>query len=94
MAAGNTRQMLLPGFDTERIETSDIAINVCKGGEGPPLLLLHGYPQTHSMWHRVAPALAGSFTVICPDLRGYGDSDKPSGEIGRASCRERVCLYV
>ena len=71
--------MLLPGFDSERIETSDVAINVCKGGDGPPLLLLHGYPQTHSMWHRVAPALAGSFTVICPDLRGYGDSDKPSG---------------
>jgi haloacetate dehalogenase len=61
--------MLLPGFESERIATSEVTINVCQGGDGPPLLLLHGYPQTHVMWHRVAPALAMSFRVICPDLR-------------------------
>jgi len=47
------------------------------GGSGPPILLLHGYPQTHAMWHKVAPALAERYTVVCADLRGYGDSSKP-----------------
>lgn len=64
---------------TETIEANGVSINVCRGGAGPPLLLLHGYPQTHVMWHRVAPRLAQRFTVVCPDLRGYGDSDKPPG---------------
>src|SRR3989475_11271782 len=50
------------------------------GGSGPPLLLLHGYPQTHAMWHRIAPRLAEHFTVVCADLRGYGDSGKPVSE--------------
>jgi haloacetate dehalogenase len=50
-----------------------------RGGAGPAVLLLHGYPQTHAMWHRVAPDLAEHFTVVCPDLRGYGDSAKPPG---------------
>jgi haloacetate dehalogenase len=65
------------GFTTERITVGDVAINVCRGGSGPPLVLLHGYPQTHVMWHQVASTLAERFTVVCPDLRGYGDSDKP-----------------
>jgi haloacetate dehalogenase len=51
-----------------------------QGGQGPPLLLLHGYPQTHACWHHIAPALTDHFTVLCPDLRGYGDSDKPAGD--------------
>jgi haloacetate dehalogenase len=66
-------------FKTERVATREVEINVCRGGHGPPLLLLHGYPQTHAMWHRVAPILVRDFTVVCPDLRGYGDSDKPVG---------------
>ena len=59
------------------METSGAEINLKHGGTGPPLLLLHGYPQTHVIWHQVAPRLAHKFHVICPDLRGYGDSSKP-----------------
>ena len=70
---------LFPGFVTRKIKTTGAAIHLRIGGEGPPLLLLHGYPQTHAMWHKVAPQLARDFTVVCPDLRGYGDSSKPKG---------------
>lgn len=66
-----------PGFDRCRIETSGAEINVVTGGRGPPLLLLHGYPQTHIMWRKIAPRLAEDFTLVIPDLRGYGDSSKP-----------------
>jgi haloacetate dehalogenase len=72
--------MLFPGFRGERVSANGVTINLRIGGAGPPLLLLHGYPQTHVMWHAVAPALAEHFTVVCPDLRGYGDSDKPPGD--------------
>lgn len=68
------------GFRTEHIKTSGAEIHLVHGGKGPPLLLLHGYPQTHAMWHLVAPELARSFHVICPDLRGYGDSSKPPSD--------------
>jgi haloacetate dehalogenase len=68
-------------FKQARIETSGAAINLVHGGEGrQPLLLLHGYPQTHVMWHRVIPFLARHFHIICPDLRGYGDSAKPPSD--------------
>jgi haloacetate dehalogenase len=70
---------LFPGFAERTIRTSGATINLRIGGEGPPLLLLHGYPQTHVMWHKVAPQLARDYTVVCPDLRGYGDSSKPKG---------------
>lgn len=70
---------LFPGFACRRIATSGAEINLVVGGAGPPLLLLHGYPQTHAMWHRIGPRLAERFTVVCPDLRGYGDSAKPAG---------------
>jgi haloacetate dehalogenase len=66
-----------PAFERRRIETSGASINLVTGGSGPPLLLLHGYPQTHVMWRKVAPRLARDFTVVVPDLRGYGDSSKP-----------------
>lgn len=68
---------MIPGFDETEIETSGARIRVRQGGSGPPLLLLHGYPQTSAMWRHVAPALARRFTVVCPDLRGYGASSKP-----------------
>jgi haloacetate dehalogenase len=71
---------LFPGFDTRRIQTFGAEIHLRLGGEGPPLLLLHGYPQTHAMWHGVAPALAEAFTVVAPDLRGYGDSSCPPND--------------
>lgn len=65
---------LFPHFSTQRVETGRAEIFVRKGGEGPPLLLLHGYPQTHVCWHKIAPRLAESFTVIACDLKGYGES--------------------
>ncbi len=70
---------LFPGFSRRRIKTTGAAINLVAGGKGPAVLLLHGYPQTHAMWHKVAPALARDYTVVCPDLRGYGASSKPKG---------------
>jgi haloacetate dehalogenase len=65
------------GFETLDVDAGEARIHLRRAGDGPPLLLLHGYPQTHVMWHKVAPALAEDFTVIVPDLRGYGASDKP-----------------
>jgi len=66
-----------PGFETQKIKTSGATINTLRGGSGPPLLLIHGYPQTHVEWHKIAPRLAQHFTVVMTDLRGYGDSSKP-----------------
>ncbi len=70
---------LMEGFTYHRVPTQGAEIHVAVAGEGPPLLLLHGNPLTHVSWHRIAPTLAKSFTVIAPDLRGYGDSSKPDG---------------
>jgi len=64
-------------FHLDTFTQNDISINYRIGGDGPPLLLLHGYPQTHVMWHKIADDLAKSFTVVASDLRGYGDSSKP-----------------
>lgn len=66
-----------PGFRRQTVQTNGAAINVVIGGSGPPVLLLHGYPQTHIEWRKIAPELAKNYTLIIPDLRGYGDSDKP-----------------
>jgi haloacetate dehalogenase len=68
---------LFPGFALDRVEVGEATLRVRHGGEGPPLLLLHGHPQTHVMWHAIAPGLAERFTVVAPDLRGYGESSKP-----------------
>jgi haloacetate dehalogenase len=68
------------GLNRRRIVTSaGLGLNLVTGGNGPPLLLLHGYPETHLCWHKVAPQLARRFTLVIPDLRGYGESDKPPG---------------
>ena len=70
---------MFEGFDERRVPTSDGEIYLRTGGSGSPLLLVHGYPQTHVMWHRVAPALARHHRVVAPDSRGYGRSAKPPG---------------
>lgn len=85
-----------PGFEKIHIETSGATINGVKGGSGPPLLLLHGYPQSHLEWHKIALRLAQDFTVVATDLRGYGDSSKPqdgenhSGYSKRAMAQDQV----
>jgi haloacetate dehalogenase len=70
---------LMPGFEARRLEVDGIGLHVAVGGSGPPLMLVHGAPQSHIMWRHVAPILAEKFTLILPDLRGYGRSDKPHG---------------
>ena len=69
---------MFEGFARRRIDTGAVSINCVTGGSGPAILLLHGYPQNLSEWAKVAPILAQNFTVVCADLRGYGDSDKPA----------------
>lgn len=68
---------MFEGFALERIDVGEATLRVRHGGSGPPLLLLHGHPRTHTTWHRVAPLLASDHTVVCPDLRGYGGSTAP-----------------
>jgi haloacetate dehalogenase len=70
-------ERLFPGFRVEDVQTNGAIIHVLSKGSGPPLLLIHGHPFTHVTWQKVAPALTDSYTVIAPDLRGYGDSSKP-----------------
>lgn len=81
---------LIAGFEWCDVEANGIRIRVAIGGSGPPLLLLHGHPQTHVTWHKVAPVLAGRFTVVAPDLRGYGDSAKPGGGTDHVAYSKRV----
>jgi len=70
-------RILFPGFRTFDVEAGGVRIHGVVGGAGPPVLLLHGFPQTHAIWHRVAPTLAERFTVVATDLTGYGDSARP-----------------
>ena len=70
--------MFFPGFATSAVTTEGTVIHTLRGGSGPPLLLLHGHPQTHVCWHKIAGRLAEEFTVVLTDLRGYGDSGKPA----------------
>ncbi|HYU14275.1 MAG TPA: alpha/beta hydrolase [Stellaceae bacterium] len=79
-----------PGFERRRIDTSGAQINLVTGGSGPPLLLLHGYPQTHLLWRKIAPRLAEEFTLVIPDLRGYGDSSKPPAGPHQAAYAKRA----
>lgn len=81
---------MFDGFSHQQIEAQGATINLVQGGSGSPLLLLHGYPQTHACWHRVAPILAERFTVVCPDLRGYGDSSKPQSDRQHLAYSKRV----
>jgi haloacetate dehalogenase len=81
---------MFEGFERKQIETSGATINLVAGGSGPPVLLLHGYPESHVMWHRVAPALANEHSVVAMDLRGYGDSSKPPGGDDHAGYSKRA----
>ena len=87
-------------FQLSRIDVGEATLRVRHGGSGPPLLLLHGYPETHMMWGMIADDLARDFTVICPDLRGYGESSKPTTTEDhepyskRAMARDAVALMA
>ena len=89
---------MFEGFDDRHVQVADVSIHCVTAGGGPPVLLLHGYPQSLAMWARVAPILAEHFTVVCADLRGYGDSSKPkdapdhSTYAFRAMARDQVEL--
>jgi len=78
------------GFTVERRRVNGIDLNVRHGGKGTPLLLLHGFPQTHAIWHRIAPRLAEHHYLLMPDLRGYGDSDKPASTSDHAPYSKRT----
>jgi haloacetate dehalogenase len=88
------------GFALESIDVGEAVLRVRHGGDGPPLLLLHGHPRTHTTWHRVAPILARTHTVVCPDMRGYGESSKPPTTPDhepyskRAMARDNVALMT
>lgn len=78
------------GFTLEHVDVGEARLRVRHGGSGPPVVLLHGHPRTHATWHRVAPLLAGDFTVVCPDLRGYGQSSKPPTVADHATMSKRA----
>ncbi len=79
----------IPGFEATRIEVNGIALSVHQGGSGDPLILLHGFPQNHMCWARVAPDFANEFRVIIPDLRGYGDSEAPPDDASHTAYSKR-----
>src|SRR5260370_9343900 len=78
--------MMMEGFKRTEIKTSGANIVTVHGGNGPPLLLMHGNPFTHLSWHKFAPRLAKEFTVVCTDLPGYGDSSKPPRGDDHSGC--------
>jgi pimeloyl-ACP methyl ester carboxylesterase len=85
----------IAGFDRRRVPVADgVSLSAAVGGSGPPVVLLHGFPQTHLMWRHVAADLAADHTVICPDLRGYGDSDKPADVDGTAYSKRTMAADV
>src|SRR5688500_14801696 len=89
-APGGSALSFFYGFDLERVELGEGTVRVRHGGSGPAVVLLHGHPRTHTTWHRVAPLLADRFTVVCPDLRGYGESSKPTDEPDHAQASKRA----
>ena len=81
---------LFPGFASRFVRASGARIHLVRGGDGEPVLLLHGYPQTHVCWHKIAPGLAKRYTVVCTDLRGYGKSSKPRGLADHSNYAKRA----
>jgi haloacetate dehalogenase len=80
---------MFEGFELEYVDVGEVTLRVRHGGRGEPVVLLHGHPRTHTTWHRVAPRLAGSFLVVCPDLRGYGRSTLPPDAPDHAQSSKR-----
>ncbi|MGW6734975.1 alpha/beta fold hydrolase [Streptomyces sp. NPDC055013] len=86
---------VIPGFDHHRVPVADgVSLHTAVGGSGPPVVLLHGFPQTHLMWRHVAADLAADHTVICPDLRGYGASDKPAESDGTVYSKRTMAADI
>ncbi|MET9330769.1 alpha/beta hydrolase [Streptomyces cellulosae] len=85
--------LLPPEFARRVVDAEGVRIHVRIGGDGPPVLLLHGYPQTHLIWHHVAPLLTAGHTVVLTDLRGYGDSDKPPSDPNHGAYAKRSMAY-
>jgi haloacetate dehalogenase len=81
---------MFDGFTLETVSLDEVDLRVRHGGSGPPILLLHGHPRTHTTWHRVAPLLADRFSVVCADLRGYGRSSKPADLPDHAQASKRA----
>ncbi|WP_328333957.1 alpha/beta hydrolase [Kribbella sp. NBC_00382] len=81
---------MFDGFTMDRIDVGEVSLRVRHGGSGPAVVLLHGHPRTHTTWYQVAPALAADFTVVCPDLRGYGQSDKPAADDAHTQYSKRA----
>ncbi len=81
---------MFEGFTLEYVDVGEVTLRVRHGGDGEPVVLLHGHPRTHTTWHRVAPQLAGSFFVVCPDLRGYGRSTLPADAPEHAQSSKRA----
>ncbi|MFI5713452.1 alpha/beta fold hydrolase [Kribbella sp. NPDC051620] len=81
---------MFDGFQLDRINVGEVSLRVRHGGSGPAVVLLHGHPRTHTTWYQVAPALASEFTVVCPDLRGYGQSDKPAADEAHTQYSKRA----
>ncbi|MFD1791616.1 alpha/beta hydrolase [Ochrobactrum teleogrylli] len=87
-------EQLFPGFEMQYVETDGVCFAVTTGGQGMPILLLHGYPETMAAWHRIAPVLAQSYTVVVPDLPGYGRSRITSNPTGAGSKRRMAASLV
>jgi len=84
----------MTGMEQRTVRANGIRINAWMGGKGPPVVLLHGYPQTGQMWRKIAPELLDQFTVVCPDLRGYGDSDKPAAGYDKRTMARDIHLVM
>ncbi|GAA1152333.1 alpha/beta hydrolase [Streptomyces hebeiensis] len=94
-APAPTPSPVIPGFEYRRVAvTDDVSLNVAVAGSGTPIVLLHGFPQTHLMWRHVAADLVADHTVICPDLRGYGASDKPADTDGTAYTKRTMAADI
>ena len=81
---------MFEGFALEQVDVGEVTLRVRHGGSGPPVVLIHGHPRTHATWCQVAPRLADRHTVVCPDLRGYGQSTLPPDEPGHAQSSKRA----